>query len=475
MSIRLAQIGAKRQTTPMFASLVLAGFMASSGTTLAQAQTEAAPPTRHESEAERLHRKGVYCQEAIERPDCAIEMFEGVLDSATIERELVSDALLRLVELYRDQGRTEDLQDALRQYWDAGMKWNSTGHVPYTLRFLPPELTVVVNLDLPRMLQTPLATRLGPDVATGTFSCDPHERADAWDRVQWKRARTIAAREGRSAIEVYDEELGERVERRREYAERREDPDRPSNRTPLFAEATCPVFRALGEEDMRAATRMTGAMYHKDFRRSVGIAVIEGLDAKLQRAVQSGSLKPLGSNRWELVDYDFDGEAVHLAKLDRNELTMARASMMNGIFEASSSRNKRIERELEKLIGGVPKDTSFFMVLTQAAMEHLAFGKMNENKAGFFQTLLPRPNGLQIAGMVGKNLGMFTRMPTDNQVKGRMLVALAERMVEMQADGDPEVERFVRNLDIAEAKDRKALLVTYLLSGRDLELLLYGG
>jgi hypothetical protein len=69
----------------------------------------------------------------------------------------------------------------------------------------------------------------------------------------------------------------------------------------------------------------------------------------------------------------------------------------------------------------------------------------------------------------GDDLALFTRMPTDNQVKGRMLVALAQNFIDDKADDDPEAAKWLRNLDVAEAEDRRALLATYLISARDIE------
>ena len=61
----------------------------------------AASAPAHESPVQRHHRKGVHCMDVIERSDCAIEQFEAVLEEDTRERELVTDAMVRLLQLYR--------------------------------------------------------------------------------------------------------------------------------------------------------------------------------------------------------------------------------------------------------------------------------------------------------------------------------------------------------------------------------------
>ena len=109
-------------------------------------------PAIHETGAERLHRQGVHCMDVIERSECAIEHFEALIDEDTRQRELVTDALLRLMTLYRREGRPEDIGPLLRKFWDAGGGRRASGHLPYSARFLPPELDMMINLDPPRVL-----------------------------------------------------------------------------------------------------------------------------------------------------------------------------------------------------------------------------------------------------------------------------------------------------------------------------------
>src|SRR5690606_13674560 len=49
------------------------------GVTAPEAEAREAPPVRHETAAETLHRKGVHCMEVIERSACAIDNFEALL------------------------------------------------------------------------------------------------------------------------------------------------------------------------------------------------------------------------------------------------------------------------------------------------------------------------------------------------------------------------------------------------------------
>src|SRR5688572_14392073 len=157
----------------------------------------ASGPTRHESEAQRLHRKGVHCMEVLERNDCAIENFEGLLQAHTNERELVTDGMLRLIRLYEKEGRADDIPVLLRDFWDVGRKRRSQGHVPHSTRYFPEELNILVNIDTPRIVASGVMQRLGPEARDYVFTCDEARRNDIKNRRQWKRAEKKAAAQGK--------------------------------------------------------------------------------------------------------------------------------------------------------------------------------------------------------------------------------------------------------------------------------------
>jgi hypothetical protein len=166
-------------------------------------------------------------------------------------------------------------------------------------------------------------------------------------------------------------------------------------------------------------------------------------------------------------------QAVHLAKLDRDELVIARADMIDPVIAARSKRTRRMNRNIDRLIGEVPRDSGFFLVIGQKAVQDFGLGNLKKATAAFLQALLPKPKGLQIAVVIHDDVGMFTRMPTDNPVKGRMLVNIAQMMIDGRAEKDPEAEAWLRGLDIAEASDRRALLMTYVMSQARIEEILW--
>jgi hypothetical protein len=451
------------------AALVLAAWLCFA--VRSPAPATAADPVRHETAAERLHRQGVHCMEVIERDDCAIESFEALLDERTTQRELVTDGMLRLIKLYRRDGRHDEIKPLLRRFWDVGMKLGSRGHVPYSTRFVPSELNILLSLDPKRIARAPITRRLGTDARDYMFTCDAARRRDIEARLRWKRAKKRAKKEGRPVHEVVYEELDEQRERQANY-ERRAASSDPADRrrsAPLFAVAVCPVARALGDADTLGWTRMTGLLNHQDFSKSIAIAQIPDLDAKLARAEREKAITRVGPHRWLLSDLEFHGEPVHLARLDLDELTVATPPMLDRVAKASDKKRRRMNRELSRLVDRVPPDTGMFVALNQAALRELGMSGFKRSTRSVLEALLPKPKGMQIAAVFGDDLALFTRMPTDNPIKGRMLVSLAQNFIDGRAEKDPEAERWLRNLDVAEAEDRRALLATYLLSARDIE------
>ena len=109
-----------------------------------------------------------------------------------------------------------DLKPILRQFWDVGMKLGSRGHVPWSTRFFAPELDILVNLDVPRILAAPVSQRLGDEARDVVFTCDEARREEIRSHIRWKRAKRKAEKTGRDAVELVYEELD--AERKRERA-----------------------------------------------------------------------------------------------------------------------------------------------------------------------------------------------------------------------------------------------------------------
>lgn len=439
---------------------------------LLAAASLAAAATRPETEAERLHRKGVQCQDVIERNECAIENFEALMRVSTTSRELVTDGMLRLIRLYRAEGNEEATKPLLRQFWDAGMRRESRGHVPHSTRYLPGDFDVLINVDVARIVDAPITRRLGADAKDTLFTCDEGRRHDLEDKRRWNRAKRKAAKSGREFQTVLYEELEkERKYEARRAAERKKGTGARGQPSPIFFESNCGVALALGYSELGGWRRMTAVFAHEDFSRSVTLAEIPGLEAQLAKAVAEARLQEIAVDHWAVPGLVYEGQPVELARLDHEELLIAPANVIDEIIAASRARKRKADRGLEQLVYKVPKDTGFFVVLTQDATAELGLGSLKPAARSFLAALLPKPKGIQIAGVFGDDFGLFTRVPTDNPVKGRMLVAIARRLIDNQSDKDAETEALLASLDVAEATDRRALLASYVLSAAQIEKL----
>ena len=336
------------------------------------------------------------------------------------------------------------------------------------------KLSIVASFDVGRVVSAPVMQRLDPDVRDHVFTCDEARRRDLSERRRWKKARARAEKEGRSAHEVVYEEL--EAERKAEAARaKREQSPHAKDRqrsAPLFAVAVCPIAEALGHADTTGWTRMTALLDHRDFRKSVAFAQIAGLDALLAEAERTGKLERIGDQRWRLPELRHHGEEVHLASLDLDELTLATPAMLDIVAEARFKNRRKMNRELAKLVDEVPPDTGFFLAMNQAALRELGLSGMPAGRRNLLEALLPKPKGMQFAAVLGNDIALFTRVPSDNPVKMRVLASVAQRMIEGQSEKSATAERWLRNLDVAEAEDRRAILAAYLLSGSDLEKLM---
>lgn len=431
----------------------------------------------HETAVERHHRKGVHCMDVIERADCAIEQFEAVLEEDTRERELVTDAMVRLVRLYRKAGDADALASVLRRYWDVGTARQSRGHIPYGMRFVSAELDVMFVGDIAQARDSVFLQRTSPHTTEFIFTCDEQARADILMTERWKRAEQIAARRGVTTQQVYYEAWDERRARRARQEQRRDarrrDEDTES-KAPIFSDLPCELAKRLGHDGLQHWDRLSGAASHQDYRRSMMIADIPDVRPRIDAAVREGTLELVGTDHWVLTDYAYAGQAVHMLRVDKDQLLFARADMIDPVLEAAKKRKRRMNRELERLAQQVPRDSAMLFAMTQAAVVGSGFGNMREGAATVLQALLPKPKGLQVSLALSDVAGVFTRVPTNNPVKGRMLVNLATSLLEGQAQDDPEMARMLENLDIAEAGDRRALLAAYLLDVEQLADMMWG-
>jgi len=434
----------------------------------------------HETAVERLHRKGVYCMDVIERSDCAIEQFEALLDEDTRERELVTDAMVRLIGLYRDAHDTDALASVLRRYWDVGTARQSRGHIPFGMRFVSAELDVLFIGDIAQARDSALLNEVSPHTVEYALTCDEQRRADIIMTERWRRAEQIAKRRGTTAQAVYyeawDERRAKRAASERRRAQRNEDGsgDGGQSRAPIFSELPCKVAERLGHADLLDWDRISGAASHQDYRRSVMIADIPGVRGELEAARERGELELVGNDHWRLTGLEYAGQPVHVVWVDRDQLLFAREDMLAPMLDALRTQKRRMNRELERLARQIPRDSAMIFAMTQSAVVGSGFGDMREGLATVFQAILPKPKGLQVSIALSDVAGIFTRVPTNNPLKGRMLVNLATRLLEGQAEDDPEAAAMLASLDIAEASDRRALLAAYLLSVEKMAEILWG-
>lgn len=423
-----------------------------------------------ESSAQRLYRKGVHCMEEIERSACAIEHFEALLAEDTRERALINDAILRLVKLYRKEGRDEELRAVLRRFWEAGGRRQRTGHLPYSARFLPADLDMIGHVDIQAALAAPLTRRLPPELPEIMTTCDEIRREALGDGLLVRRAQRRAARDGTTtaeALKAIEAEEAARRERYRERSAQREAKSGRPQRAPVFAESLCAAALALGMDSTATWTRAAFAAAHADPRRSAAIVMIPGLAARLREGVEAGRLRAIDARRYAIVGHTYEGGEVELGSFDLDELTLAPAALMPELVAAIDGGKPTINKEVQKLIAQSPKDVAFIAATTGAALRELGLGEAKGSRRRILEALLPRPEGLQIAGAAHEYLGFFLRMPTDNPVKVQMLVDLATRL--LAAEEDPEDAEFLRGLDLAQAGDRRALLISYVIGPAQLE------
>jgi len=416
--------------------------------------------------------------EVIERRECAIEHFEAVLDEASAPRDVRTDAIMRLLSLYEDVADEEATRRTLRQFWGHGRP-TSLRHVPYSARYFSAELDVFFVVDIERVHQAPIWKSFDFDVPMFLFTCDDAARDDMVAQHRVRRAERRAAEQGRTTAEV----LADMDAKAAQWKEARSStnpgpgggfttPPTFDLKEPIFAATVCRIAQAFGDPDLRAWKRVAGAMSHQNMERSMGVAEIPNLESKLVAAVANGALQALGPHRWSLSGVEYAGQPVHLVQLDTEELTIGRADMIDPVLEARSRRRKQWHSDIERLGVGIPQDVGFFVVLTAAAATGMGPSNVRPSTRQLMQALLPTPKGVQLAGVIGDRVGVFSRLHTDDPGKARMLVTMARWVIAQQSGNDPRVDRWLRYLDVAEAEDRQALLGSYVLPREQLRILL---
>lgn len=421
-----------------------------------------APTTarKGETQAEALYRHGVNCMDVIEREECARDNFEKLVKLDPPRRDLVGDAIFRLVDLYQRSGETDAVKALLRKFWEAGMRKQSSAVLPYSTRYMSEHVTALVHVDVTQLDKSNLFATLPDDAKHYMFTCDDELR----DRLREAREqRREEARAGQPTPEktASDKRREARWEEGREKAEKNPDP--------IYDEGLCHLARAFQQTDLREWRKFANGQNHLDPRLSMSVMQVPDLDRLVQDAIDRGSIVQTGEQLWTLSGVEYEGEDIQIAKLDFEELLLAPKRLMPKVLEAREAGGDRLQPALRKLSEQVPKDVVFFTVVTQDALVH-GIEQSGNPLAG----LLPTPEGLLISAVAYDYAGVFVRMPTSDALKATFLVALARKLIEGQSaeaqqEGDDDKVDFMNTMDISQTADGKALVVSVVLSRPQVE------
>jgi hypothetical protein len=251
---------------------------------------------------------------------------------------------------------------------------------------------------------------------------------------------------------------------------------RPEDKPAIYSEGFCQVAAALGLRDPRDFSQFLGASNHKDRRQSVAVLEIPELEAKLAAAVEAGRLIPEPTpaiegreveamteimrdklRLWTLAEVEYEGAKVQVMSFDRDELTLAPEALVPGLLHARAHGETRLHPKLQTLLEQVPPDVAFTTVITPMATKDFM------EEAGAMGKLLPDPEGLMIAAVVYDYAGLFVRVPTEDAVKGWLILSLARKLLD-DAEDSEEDDSFMANLDISQTRDGKALLMSNILT-----------
>ncbi len=470
-------------------SLVLLPVLASTGCWNREAVWEAVDGTRAsvarpgESEADRLYRLGKDCMDVIERDECAIDYFEQLVALEPDRRDLLGDATFRLVELYRRNDHAEQATLLLRKFWSLGMDMGSAGVVPYGVRFSPPTLTTMFQVDVAALEASGLHRSLSPEVKEMMFTCDEARREQLDAEVKARREAKRAEREAANPPTPAEQRQAEQRKARNE-ARRKADEGKPKS---VYSDGFCQVAAALGLQDPSDFDRFLGASHHEDARQSIAVIELGDLDAKLEAAIAAGTIvaepTPTIEGRdastmtqsmrdklrvWTLVGIDYEGAKLQLLSLDRNELMLVPEALVADILHARAHAEERMNPKLRALLDQVPGEVTFLTVIEAKAMED------SLEEFGALGKLLPDPQGMMVAAVVHDYAGIFIRLPTEESVKAWLLLSIVRKLLD-GAQEDADEASPLRELDITQSPDGKALLMSSILNERSVEQMFLGG
>jgi len=431
---------------------------------------------RFQTTAQRLHERGVHCMDTLKQKKCTLEAFEALIDEPTNERELVTDGLLRLVKLYGAAGRDSDIKQMLRVFWEAGRTRSHYGHLAYSARYMPEDIDVYGGGDIQAVAKAGLTAKLPPDLFEYATTCNETRQEQIKDLWLFRRAKRLAKKEKITVNAAIAKIHAKNLEKRKKAEARSKEREaqaaksgaKQSQADPVFNDGPCVIAKIFGQKEFADWERVSFALNHKNPGRSVAFFNIPGVEERLAKAVQKGKLKPAGKNLWAIPGLKHTGKQVLLARLDLDELTLAAADLMPGIVSRSQARKRSMNSELYKLLGQVPQDAAFFGAATQKAVRDLGFGSMKKGRRTLAEWFLPRPEGIQMAGVIQEHLGLFMRMPTSMPIKADMLIGFARRMIAREASDEDGNDDLLRLLDVAQAGDRRAVLMSYVLSKKQI-------
>lgn len=409
-----------------------------------------------ETQAERLYRHGVNCMDVIERRECAVDYFEKLLDLDTKQRDLVADALFRLVALRRLEGDEEGARLLLRRYWDVGKDGNNGSLIPYGTQYLNPDMTGMIYMDIGGATKTPFFAALDEDARDTLLTCDEARREEL------RSQREARAKQRRAEIAARDPERGAEMEARaKERAEERaaqEAGEVDAREKSIGEDGPCELARTFGDTSLADYEGMLSAQHHLEPLNSAVILEIGDLDRRIENAVIAGDLAPVRDKVWAMVNFEYGGGPAHLLRVDSDELYMASATEVERARVAYDAREPSINEQAQALIEEVPADAKFFFVMGQEALLDFM------NTAGMLAALLPTPDGLMMSAVVYDYAGMFVRMPTQDPLRAGFLISLATRWLNRASEDadDAEAEMF-ENMDIARSPAGDALLFSVVL------------
>lgn len=431
------------------------------------------PGRRGESTAERLHRHGVNCMDQLERSECAIDYFEQLVALDAPERELMGDAIFRLVKLYKRAERDEDVKRLMRRYWELGMARGSSTTVPYSARYLPADMTVMVSVNMQRLDESKLWQTIDPEIHDLIFTCDEALREEL--RAKRKARREAAKKRGdapsfdptRSPGRDGDKPGDDETDDDDADEDASDEDPRPD---PVF-ENLCKIADALGQPDARAWDRFTSAVDHWNPTNSMLILEIDELGSLLDRGVAEGRLVAAGDRHWKVPALPYQGAPVELIKLDSDEIVVSPAKLAPALLEAFDARDERMHQDLVELVEATPDDVVFFTAMTRPA---LVWGI--KQAGNFAASMMPQPRGMVVSAAAYEYAGVFVRMHTPDQLKSAFLIRLVRIFMKNAADSaaedGPSLEaELLSDMDLSQASDG-SIIFSSVLSSQQVDLFL---